>query len=294
LFRKAIFAYLAGGEIMSTEHLFVNVGRKTRKFLGWIIGVLVVLLLSWGVGFAGTFVPYDDFSDSSAIINRAKWGQYESVREITEGQLRLKARSSRNYTSPVSLGVSIQNPVTVSTIEADMTLHVFDNTEGARPQMYLYKTLYNDGTGTNYMGEVYALVVIGGPSQSPTAVLLINRRTTVDGSQFERLSGQTFSTAPALDTVYSASINWNGSTVTGTFNGESLTYTPATAIQDIHYPGCTLSALVDTNYANGVGKEATIEGFFDNVKVNGVAYDDFSGSTIDETRQHTHPLLKVI
>jgi hypothetical protein len=230
------------------------------------------------------FVLYDDFSANPAVIDNTKWGQYESIREIAEGQLRFKARSSRNYTSPVSLGVLIQNPATVSTIEADMILHAFNNTEGARPQLTIQKTLYNDGTGTNYLGEVTASVIISGSSQSPPAVLVINRKITEDGSQSEHLFVQSFSTLPVLDTLYSASIAWNGSAITGTFNGESLTYTPGTAIQSIHHPSCTLMALVDTNYANGVGKEATIEGFLDNVKVNGATYDDFSASKIDETK----------
>jgi hypothetical protein len=279
---------------MNTKRLFTMTGRKTGQFLGWIIGVLVVMLLSWEVGFAGPFVPYDDFSDSPAVINKAKWAQYESVREITEGKLRLKARSSRSYTSTVSMNLTIQSPTTVNTIEADMTLHAYDNTEGARPQLILHKALYNDDTGTDYLGEVTASVIIGGPSQSPTAVLVINRKTTEDGSQLEHLSIQAFSTVPALDTPYPASITWNGSTVTGTFNGQSLTYTPETAIEDIHHPFCVLMALVDTNYANGVGKEATIEGFFDNVKKNGVVYDDFSASTIDQTKWRTYESVREI
>ena len=53
-------------------------------------------------------------------------------------------------------------------------------------------------------------------------------------------------------------------------------------------------ARVDTNYANGVGKEATIEGFFDNVKVNGAAYDDFSGPTIDETKWLDYEFVREI
>ena len=97
-----------GGNTMSIQYLLAKTGRKTGKFLGLTIGILALLLLSWGVSFAGIFVPYDDFSASPTVINKAKWGQYESIREISGGQLRLKQRSSRHDTSNITTDLSIQ------------------------------------------------------------------------------------------------------------------------------------------------------------------------------------------
>jgi hypothetical protein len=281
---------------MNTKRLFTRTGKKVGRFFGWIIGVLVVLLLSCGAGLAGPFVPFDDFSDSPAVINKAKWGYYESIREIIEGRLRLKARSSRHYNSPVEMLLSIQSPGSVNTIEADMTLHAYDNTEGASAMVGLGKVLYNDGTvgSTNYLGDVFAYVAIGGSTQSPVAYLSVYRYTADNGSSTQTLSYQTFSTVPVLDTTYSASLNWNGSTITGTFNGESLAFTPGGAINDAHNPWCGFNARVGNNYANGVGKEATVEGFFDNVKKNSVAYDAFSGPKIDETKWSRYEFAREI
>ena len=168
------------------------------------------------------------------------------------------------------------------------------NAEGARPQLILAKRLYNDGTGTDWVGDVTAAVTIGGTAQSPIAYLQVYRYTSEDGSQAEGLYNHNFSTVPVLDTPYSASIAWNGSTVTGTFNGESITYTPITTINPARHSWCRLRAQVYDNYVNGVGREATIEGFFDNIRVNGALYDDFSGPKIDETKWREYEFVREI
>ena len=261
--------------------------------------VLSIFISLIGAFFLSLAVPqtglgltlYDDFS--SPTINEDNWQQYEYAREIQDGQLRLKTRSTVNTTGLVDNTLLFQNPTSINAVEAKVTPLTYNNPQGAMANIGVLGRFFNDGTGTPgaYKGDILGQVVIGRTGTSPVAMWAIVRFTANDSSQYETVAGGIFDLAPILGTPYTLFIGWNQAAKQFTFRisdgntTEEKVYTTSLTVAPANMP----AKFISNRISNNAGKEASVEAFFDDVKINGSAsiYDDFSTDIIDVTKWTT-------
>ena len=177
----------------------------------FIVPLIAVFFLSLTVPQVGLCLNlYDDFSSSA--INATKWQNYEQVREIQSGQLRMKLRSSTNTTGPIEQGLWLQDPTSINAIEATVTPTSYQNSQGARANIFVGGRFFNDGTGAPgaYTGDILGQVVIGGGAISPAAVWVVVRFTDPnDTNQYVIINSGNFTLAPVLGTSYNIFVGWN-------------------------------------------------------------------------------------
>jgi uncharacterized delta-60 repeat protein len=242
-------------------------------------------------------VLYEDFSSST--ISAGKWQPYDFVREVQGGQARLKVRSTTASTGAVESGLWFQNPSAVNAIEAKVTPFAFNNPSGARGTIYIGGRFFNDGTGSpgTYTGDIFAQVAIGGTGTTPVVQWFVLRNTSAtDPNQTEVIAGDTFSFTPVLGTQYTISIVWDGTDfifdISGGSGGEQWSFEPELPVNPANMP----IKLLATRLSSNAGREATVEGLFDDIKINGspAVYDDFSAGTIDPTKWRTYESVREI
>ena len=283
------FIFKVGSEtlIVDSSVLPPRVKDPNMPFKG-LLTVARVYNATESASISGTFdniykngIPYDDFS--SLIIDSDKWASYEFVREISEGKLRLKARSGLAYTSPVNNVLSFINPMAINNFETKVTLVDYQNPSGLFQVAGISGAFYNDGTpGGGHTGDVVAEVGIGGRETYPVAGWRVYKYTEPSGSaaMAVELASGLFSKPVILGNSYTLSLGWNGSTFTFTFDNEMATYTPTTSINPVNISFKRLRTFI---FPEPDKKEATIEALFDDVVINlpmkGIVDFDGDGST---------------
>jgi hypothetical protein len=119
--------------------------RYGKAFLFFTIIVMMMVVCYGAPSSSYAMASYDGFF--AAPINQLKWKDCEIVREIKNGMLEMKARSSVNTSAVVMNQLVIKNP-TVSSVQADVVPIAFNNPSGARPRVGIGGWGYNDGTGS--------------------------------------------------------------------------------------------------------------------------------------------------
>ena len=267
--------------------------KGSSGIFGFLISLIGVFFMSLAIPQTGLGLNlYDDFS--SPTINTVKWQEYEFAREVQNGQLRMKLRSSVNTTTGIDNGMSIQAPVSINSIEAKVTPTSYNNPQGARANIYIGGRFFNAGGGTPgaYTGDVFAAVSIGGSGTSPVATWYVIRYTADNTSQYEVVDSGTFTLIPVLGTQYTVSVGWDAGPKQFTFSISD----GVTTNQNVSTIGLTVAAAnmpargLYERIFNNAGLEASVEALFDDVKINGSAgiYDDFSSDTIDLTKWQSY------
>ena len=237
---------------------------------------------------------YDDFNTTLGI-DLTKWQGEDVAREVTNGQLRMKARSYYNSTQPVHIDLSLANPDSIQTIESKVTLGTYQNTQQSNTMVALFGRFFNDGTGAGVpgsnLGDIMAFVSIGGTSETPSFSWSVGRFTDpTNGNLVQTIDMGTFTTVPVVGTPSTLSISWDGATFTFTADGEIRTTSPALSV----YPANMPQRGFFVRQSNNTGKEALAEVFFDDVKVNGADYDDFGGALVDQTKWVTYEHVREV
>jgi hypothetical protein len=267
--------------------------KGSSGIFGFFISLIGIFIMSLAIPQTGLGLNlYDDFS--SPTINTVKWQEYEFAREVQNGQLRMKLRSSVNTTTGIDNGMSIQAPVSINSIEAKVTPTSYNNPQGARANIYIGGRFFNAGGGTPgaYTGDVFAAVSIGGSGTSPVATWYVIRYTADNTSQYEVVDSGTFTLIPVLGTQYTVSVGWDAGPKQFTFSISD----GVTTNQNVSTIGLTVAAAnmpargLYERIFNNAGLEASVEALFDDVKINGSAgiYDDFSSDTIDLTKWQSY------
>ena len=269
----------------------------TRKVASGMLNILISLI---GVFFLSLAIPqtglglnlYDDFS--SPTINTVKWQGYEFAREIQNGQLLLKVRSSVNTTGIIENALSFQDPASINSIEAKVTPLAFNNSQGAKIDIFMGGRFFNAGGGApgTYTGDVFATLSIGGSGTSPVATWFVIRYTANNTSVYDVIGSGAFTLTPELGTQYTAFVGWNEGSKQFTFRisdgvtTEEKVFTTVLTVAPANMPMKFLYERI----SNNVGLEASVEALFDDVKINGSTsvYDDFSADIIDVTKWQTY------
>lgn len=209
---------------------------------------------------------YDDFSSSE--INPEKWDTYEFMRQISDGQLRSKVRSSSASASTIFNRLEFLSPSSINVITAKVTPLTYHNEQGANIVSRIAGHYYNDGTqGGGYIGLVGAHVRIGGTEKSPIADWHVWRYmdSTGPAGNIETIASGVFTTPISLGKTYTLLLGWDGKQFTFKIDNEEAWYTPVTSVNPPNIPWKEIG----TRVWNPAGKEATIEALFDDVWVGG-------------------------
>jgi len=211
---------------------------------------------------------YDDFS--SPTIDNTKWINYEFVREISDGQLKLKVRSSSAYTSSVFNRLRFLDPNSINFIQAKFKPIAFNNPQEADIKTRIIGHFYNDGTfGGGYLGEINAGVYIGygigvGGTEPKAGWFIGSYRDTAGNIPFLIASG-VFNKTISMNTTYTLFLGWDGRNFIFKIDDEVVYYTPHGEILPPRYPWKEIG----TRVLYPDGKEATIEVLIDDVMVGG-------------------------
>jgi len=205
---------------------------------------------------------YDNFS--SPTIDPAKWNNYEFVREIDQGKLRSKVRSSSGSTSSNYSRLEFLDPSSTNLLQAKVMPLTYQNTQGADIIARMGGHYYNDGTpGGGHFGEIGAEVRIGGKGVDPVAEWNVWTYTDLEGVNHTNVASGTFTKPILLNNTYILFLGWDGSRFIFKFDDEVAHYTPVTNINPPNLPWKEIG----TRVRNPVGKEAIIEALFDDVIV---------------------------
>jgi hypothetical protein len=235
---------------------------------------------------------YDDFS--SPTIGSTKWTAYEFVREIHDGKLRSKIRSSSAYTSFVNNELLFAYPKLINAIQANVTLLDYQNPQGLFEVADISGTFFNDGTpGGGQIGDLVGQVFIGGNGVNPIAAWRVYKYTDVAGNVAETVASGAFTTSVVLGNTYTLFLAWDGNKFTFKFDTEEAYYTPVISINPVHVP----FRRVRTQIVPGTDKkDGTIEALFDDVMVEIILPGDCNGdggTTIDEVQRAINQFLGI-
>ncbi len=235
---------------------------------------------------------YDDFS--GAVIDEAKWQNLEVVREIRSGKLVLGHR----YSGPGYFGnvIGFANPASIQTMQADVRLNAYAVPPGGVPSIQMLGFYYNDGTpGPGHTGDVWAMVYIVGTPNGPEIHYAVARCTNEDCSAVTTVLPGTKIKSAALGEVHTLALGWDGSVFTFTVDGVPTVVDPR-PFQPVvnpfpNFPGKVFQTVLGLPGAGGMGY---VSGDYDNVRVNGNLYDDFSGARLDPNRWANLELVREV
>jgi hypothetical protein len=250
-------------------------------------------------------IVYDDFT--GPYIDKKKWRQGESVREIVGGKLVLKTASS----NPISIGgyparfsseMLFPDPGSITSISANVAITETTMVNNGYPRAWIGGKWYNDGAGTpgtDWTGDIWAEVNLTATPSGPVARWGVYRYTNASGSTSTTLGGANFATTIALGTSYPVSISYNsGANQLAFMVGTELkTFGLSDGLpawsRNVNVPWTSLNARVQVNDANSSGYIAST---FDNVHINNnpVPYDDFSSPTIDATKWNSYEFVREV
>lgn len=272
---------------------------KKTIFFNCVTGLVGLLFFSHALGME----LYDDFS--GAGIDKTRWKQGVLVREIDAmtSKLHLKAETPGSilmkefpYSAHNELG--IENPDSVTSLQAEVTVVESDLAGSARTYVYLGGRFYNvnaSGDKDSYLGDVYAEVNIRGTSRGLEARWYIGKYRT-SKSNLTDIVSRSFPITLEYGKPYILSIEFDSTARKFTFKAGSATatYGPAGVprkARDASKPWKALGATARVYHAK---ESAFIWAAFDDVQVNGSPYDDFSSLRIDETKWITYDYVREI
>lgn len=219
---------------------------------------------------------YEDFTGDT--IDSAKWTYYDVVRDVDNGEIRLKRRTSTADTGVLSsIGLELTNPGLIKAMQAQVTPLTYNNPNGVDAKAGISGRYYNDGTLNDWVGDIIAGVGIGGTATNPVASWAITRHTdSTDTNITEIVDTGDFSTPITLGTPYTLYISWDGASFVFKVNDETLNYTPTTAIHPPNHPMRRLQARMRTPG----GQESFIEAKYDDVMIEWATFQGTVGTQI--------------
>jgi len=269
---------------------------KKKLFLS-LIGLFVSFILST---YAFSLTLYDDFSGT--YIDKDKWRQGEMVREIQNGKLILKQASPSpivitSYPYSFSHWLNFLAPDSVNSIQADVTILESILTDSAQTRARIGGAWYNNGTpGAGMTGDIWATVDV---RTTPTGFLArwsVDKVTNPDGSASENLGYGNFTISIAIGVNYTLYIEYDSVAHCFIFRigAEEITFGPVGLPARAGNANIPINGLGTRIVTNNATSSAYISATFDNVYKNGILYDDFSSSIIDETKWTTYEFVREI
>ena len=260
--------------------------------------------------FTGTMTPlpnfsmelYDDFSGT--YIDKTKWREGELVREIDPVSQRLISKLASPNPIVVTRYPYIEqnrfqffNPNSVNSIQADVEIlqNIITNNAYTRARIAGY--WYNDGTpGGGQTGDIWAEVAIRGGPTGLFARWAVTKMTNPQGTTWSDLRVGNFATPINLGIPYTLYIGYDSVANQFLFKlgAETVTCGPVDLPPRVGNPNTPYKALVSRVDIADANSSAYISATFDNVYKNGILYDDFSSSIIDETKWTTYEFVREI
>ena len=228
-----------------------------------------------GIGYASAWfdnvyindeaTAYDTFD--TAPLDNDNWKTLETVREISDGKLRINAHADWS-TQTQGIGLIDYN---TSYLEAKVTVKsdswlspgalAFTRIDG-----YFYNDSHGPGSGQDYNGyegNIHAQVrIMLHDDLSMVATAAVFRSDDPDSSSATQLFSKDFTIPISFDTPYTLSIYFTGSEFLFRCNDETLGYSVATPI---YMPYNEARYLVSRVYAGGAGESGYMKTDFDDV-----------------------------
>ncbi len=229
----------------------------------------------------GAGTAYDTFNGSQ--INPALWGRSEYVKESINGRARLHVRG-QDETKRSRLYLRDQyTPYLEATAWIESGSVVSAGSRGrVRIGGLFYNELYGTGSYNGFEGDALVQVALelspGGALEARAFVAIAN----VDHSVWTTRYNGTFPTPILPDSDYVLSINYTGSGFQFGCNGDTLSYTIATAA---HAPSHS-TRMLDAYLELDSGESGFIKGLFDNVQVTDPEYTNLSGAWAGSVTNH--------
>ncbi len=233
---------------------------------------------------------YDDFS--SGAIDPAKWQNLEIVREIRDGKLVSSLRAA-GPPGPKTNNLEFANPSTIESFQADARLNAYSAPVGGSVLLRLRASLYNDGSTdgsdeSDATGDIHAVLFIRGTSDESDIRYQVYRCANPNCSATSDIVPSTMVKSVTLGETHTLGIEFGSLLLTFTVDGDATTLDfgpvpPATKFSPT-VPEKALGTQVITAGAGGTG---SVAGDFDNVMVNGLLHDDFSGFNLDPSKWAT-------
>jgi uncharacterized protein (TIGR02145 family) len=229
-------------------------------------------------------ISFDDFEGPN--INSYKWENLQLIRKVSDGRLNLGVE-----TIDSSLSVGINSATSTDFLQADIGVSSASAMEGgasgyARIGGYFYNDTRGPGSGLPYNGVEgdifpYAGLVVGSDGNLQ-AVAYVVRSNDAQGTQWSRLFSHDFSLPVTFDTMYTFSIEYTGTQLIFSCEGQTVHYSISTAVYE---PSRVTRMLYSKIYA-GTGQKGLFDTFYDNVALarSGLFYDEFESSDIDPAK----------
>lgn len=229
---------------------------------------------------------YDDFDDSNFLSTELWAGQINFANTVENGKLRVQQRRG-----DISQSNSIRfvDPASANAIQATVNMQENSVTDGLARARVAGQFCDIDGVANGDTGEVFAEIGIISDDGSALAVLLslfrCDNDNCSDGASL--LDDRVTFGPPALDTdhVLSLAFDSAGNAFTFGFDGVSASFGPA-EIPDLAACGPSNrnfkaigSRISQPDGASG--QAGDVIALFDDIRVNGAFYDDFSRGFID-------------
>jgi len=224
---------------------------------------------------------YDDFSSSQ--IDAMRWTTLEFVREIRDRRLTSKVRSSGGFVTDF---LPLRSPDGVTAIEAEVTVQDIAVPATGLSQARLFQKIYNDGTSaTRGIGDIGAQISVA--RRFGTAAFIRIGLFRCGDPPCTAAAAQTLFDAaiagiePVLGQAVTLGIEWDGALVAFIVNGQRNVIDPrGFASVALAMPTMPVVAIGTSTS----GAESRVTAQFDDVRVNGVLYDDFVGPELDPAR----------
>lgn len=241
-----------------------------------------------GVSAAPAFSPYDHFAGS--FIDGSRWSATEFVREIRAGKLVFKVRTPGVFISNDTLVLRSTSGVTA--IEAEVVAQEIAVPIGGLARARVGQTIYNDGTSEiPGVGDIVATIATARRAGSGLFVLLRLSRCATSTCAASAVSDMAFpGVTPGVGQTLRLGINWDGAVIRFRVDGQEQIVNPATFAPIVRPPTNPFASVG----AAASGIESRVAATFDNVRVNGALFDDFSGGDLDAGRWRTFEFVREI
>ncbi|MBW2606257.1 MAG: hypothetical protein JRD05_01340 [Deltaproteobacteria bacterium] len=212
----------------------------------------------------GSGTAYDTFD--TAPINRTNWSSDEVVREISNGALQL---DRQGFDDRSTMGISLVDNNT-DYLGAEVTVEIGSSVSAgatgiARLNGYYYNDTFGPGSHNGYEGNVFVQIRIRlDESDNLITQAFVDRSDNADETLWTPLYSHDFTTKINFDEDYSLSIEFTGSELIFTCDGEQDSYNITTAT---HEPYNEFRGLRSRVYLDS-GESGYIKVKFDNVYVD--------------------------
>ena len=242
---------------------------------------LVVCIL--GIQTATAKTLYDNFS--SNLLDSSKWNEGEFVREVSQGKLVMILHNSptEEYIRKTS---PFLNPSSINTIEFDITLSAVTLDSGTDPESFarVDGRFYNAQNSGTERGDIWAGLYIGDRGSGLEVWWYVSEATDDGGNNWDDKGSGSLDVPGGIsyNQSYTVKIDYDGANkFTFTVAGVSNSFTGPVRQGAAYTKYKALETIV---YTNGGAGDGSISALFDNVLINGSAYDDFSTSPLDQTK----------